>query len=163
MGIAITLRDYLWEKGTEYDVVDHPHAQTSLNIAAAAHVPGDRLAKTVVLEDDAGYLLVVIPATHQLRLNVLRKQLNRNLRLAKEFDLAYLFKDCGLGAIPPVGKAYGIETVIAEDLAQQADVYFEAGDHRELIHLSGSQFLALMSGVVQRHITRRVRLERTPC
>ena len=156
MGMAITLREYLWQKGTEYDVVDHPHAQTSLNIAAAAHVPGDRLAKTVVLEDATGYLMVVVPATHQVRLGVLRKKLNRNLRLAKEFDLAYLFKDCELGAIPPIGQAYGIETVIAEDLAQQADIYFEAGDHRGLIHLSGSQFLALNSGVVERQFTRRV-------
>ena len=156
MGIAITLRDYLSEKGTEYDVVDHPHALTSLKIAAAAHVPGDRLAKTVVLEDDDGYLLVVVPSTHHVRLGALRKQLNRNLRLAKEFDLAYLFKDCELGAIPPVGKAYGIQTVLAEDLAQQEDIYFEAGDHRELIHLSGSQFLELMGGADQRQFTRHV-------
>lgn len=156
MGIAITLQDYLSVKRTEYDVVDHPHALTSLTIAAAAHVPGDRLAKTVVLEHDDGYLLAVVPSTHYVRLGVLRKQLKRNLRLASEFDLAYLFKDCEFGAIPPVGLAYGIETVIAEDLAQQADIYFEAGDHRELIHLSGSQFLELMSGAEQRQFTRHV-------
>ncbi len=156
MGIAITLQDYLSEKGTEYDIVDHPYALTSLNIAAAAHVPGDRLAKTVVLEHDDGYLMVVVPSTHQVRLGVLRKQLKRNLRLAREIDLAYLFKDCELGAIPPVGQAYGIETVIAEDLAQQADIYFEAGDHRELIHLSGSQFLELMRDADQRQFTRHV-------
>ncbi len=157
MGIAITLQDYLSEKGTEYDVVDHPHALTSLKIAAAAHVPGDRLAKTVLLEDDGGYLMAVVPSTHHVRLGVLRKQLQRNLRLAKEFDVARLFKDCELGAIPPVGQAYGIETVIAEELAQQADIYFEAGDHRELIHLSGSQFLELMGGADQRHFTRHVK------
>lgn len=156
MGIAITLQDYLSEKGTEYDVVDHPHALGSLKIAAAAHVPGDRLAKTVLLADDDGYLIAVVPSTHHVRLGVLRKQLKRNLRLAKELDLAHLFKDCEFGAIPPVGQAYGIETVLSEDLAQQADIYFEAGDHRELIHLSGSQFLELMSGADQLRFTRHV-------
>ncbi len=156
MGIAITLRDYLSEKGTEYDVVDHPRALSSLKIAAAAHVPGDQLAKTVVLEDDDGYLMVVVPSTHHVRLGVLRKQLNRNLRLVREFDLAHLFKDCELGAIPPVGQAYGIETVVAEDLAEQGEIYFEAGDHRELIHLSRSQFLELMRGADQRQFTRHV-------
>lgn len=156
MGIAITLQDYLSEKGTEYDVVDHPHALSSLKIAAAAHVPGDRLAKTVMLEDDDGYLMAVVPSTHRVMLSALRKQLNRNLRLANEFDLAQLFKDCEFGAIPPVGQAYGIETVVAEDLAQQDDIYFEAGDHRELIHLSRTQFLELMSGADRLHFTRHV-------
>ena len=118
MGIAITVQDYLSKKGTEYDVVDHPYALTSLKIAAAAHVPGDRLAKTVLLEDDDGYLMVVVSSTHQVRLGVLNRQLRRNFRLAREIDLASLFKDCEFGAIPPVGPAYGIETVIDQGLAE---------------------------------------------
>jgi len=156
MGIAITLQDYLSEKGTQFEVVDHPHALGSLKIAAVAHVPGDCLAKTVVLEDEDGYVIAVVPSTHRVRLSVLRKQLKRNLRLANEFDFARLFKDCEFGAIPPVGQAYGIKTVIADALAQQAEIYFEAGDHRGLIHLNRNQFLDLMSGAEQGQFTQHV-------
>ena len=156
MGIAITLREYLSKKGTKYDVVDHPYALTSSKIADAAHVPGDRLAKSVLLEDDSGYLMVVVPSTRQVRLGVLRKQLNRNLRLAKEFDLTGVFKDCEFGAVPPVGQAYGVETLLEQDLAEQVDIYFEAGDHRELIHMGRAQFLELMRGVEQLRFTRHV-------
>jgi len=146
MGIAMTLKDYMSKMGTEYEVVAHPRAMTALEIAQAAHVSGDCLAKAVVLEDEKGYVMAVVPSTHQVRLGMLRKQLNRELRLASEYELAGLFKDCELGAMPPVGQAYGLETVVAEDLAHQPEVYFEAGDHEELIRMSGSEFRALMSG-----------------
>jgi Ala-tRNA(Pro) deacylase len=156
MGIAITLKDYLSKKGTQYEVLTHPRALSSLEVAATAHVSGDCLAKTVILEDDNGYLMAVLPATHRVRIGMLRKQLNRNLRLASEFELADLFKDCDLGAIPPVGQAYGLETVLAPDLAQQSDIYFEAGDHQDLIHVTGNQFQELMSGAIKRQFTCHV-------
>jgi Ala-tRNA(Pro) deacylase len=154
MGIAITLKEYLSRKGSEYEVVEHPRALTSVEIAAAAQVPGERLAKTVVLEDDGGYLLVVLPSTQQVQLGALSKVLKRKLRLASEPEIAQLFKDCEVGAIPPVGHAYGIDTIIAADFARQTDVYFEAGDHCGLIHMSGSQFLDLMRNAQLRELAR---------
>lgn len=60
------------------------------------------------LEDDKGYLMAVLPATHKVDLGVVRHQLKRELGLATESELADLFKDCEPGAIPPLGKAYGI-------------------------------------------------------
>lgn len=145
MGIAMTLKDYMSKMGTEYEVVTHPRAMTALETAAAAHVSGECLAKAVVLEDDKGYIMAVIPSTHQVRLGDLRKRLHRELRLASEYELAGLFKDCALGALPPVGQAYGLETIVAEDLAQQPEVYFEAGDHEDLVRVTGSEFRTLMS------------------
>ena len=72
--------------------------------------------------------------------------MQRNLGLATESELAGLFQDCAPGAIPPIGPAYGIETLVDESLLQMDDVYFEAGDHEELIHLSGKQFRELLAG-----------------
>ena len=156
MGIAITLKDYMSKMGSEYEVVSHPRAMTALEIAQAAHVSGDCLAKAVILEDDQGYVMAVVPSTHQVRLNELRQQLHRELHLASEYELSGLFKDCDLGALPPVGQAYGIETIVAEDLAQQPEVYFEAGDHEELIRMSGNEFRALMSGAEAMACSRHI-------
>src|SRR5436190_20163199 len=146
MGIAMTLKDYLSKMGTEYEVLSHPRAVTALETAQAAHVPGDCLAKAVVLEDGKGYVMAVVPSTHQVRLSALSRQLKRELHLAKENELSALFKDCELGAMPPIGLAYGMETVVAEDLAQEPEIYFEAGDHEALVHVSGTEFRTLMSG-----------------
>lgn len=155
MAIALTLKDYLRRHEVEYEVISHHRTLCSSETAAAAHVPGERLAKSVVLEDAQGYVMAVLPATHRIRLGALREQLNRDLRLASETELASLFKDCVPGAIPPVGDAYGMQTVLEHSVAGESDVYFEAGDHEELIHVNGRTFTRVMSGAEHLHFGSR--------
>jgi len=100
----------------------------------------------VVVKDASDYAIVVIPASNWLKMDSLRRELNRDLHLATEDEIAELFDDCELGAVPPLGPAYGIETLLDESLTSLADVYFEAGDHVQLVHLSGEDFQALLSG-----------------
>ena len=144
MPIAKTLSRYLIEREVPYDVIAHPQTVSSMETAQAVGVPGDRVAKTVVLEDEQGYVLAVVPATHRVDLGELHRQLNRNLGLATEAELARLFEDCELGAIPAVGPAYGMETVVDDRLAEQPDVYFEGGDHEQLVHVTGETFDMLL-------------------
>ena len=144
MAIAMTVSNYLDEHGVEYDVLSHPHTATSGQSAQASHVPGTRLAKSVILEDDLGYLMVVVPASCQVDLGELHRQMNRNLGLATESELGQLFRDCEIGALPALGPAYGIETVVDDLIAEQPDIYFEAGDHEQLIHVSAEAFSTLL-------------------
>ena len=145
--IAHRVENFLIEHDIPYDVLTHPHAASSLEAAQLAHVPGSRIAKTVVLEDDQGYLMAVIPASNRVDLSELHRQMRRNLGLATEAELQGLFDDCELGAIPPVGMAYGIETIVDDSLAEQPEIYFEAGDHESLVRVSGEGFEMLMEDV----------------
>lgn len=147
MTIASTLKYYMKRHKVKYNTVTHPHTLTSMDTAAAAHVSGDCVAKSVILKDDKGYVMAIVPSTHKLELGKLHDQLHRELGLATEGEISRLFKDCELGAIPPVGPAYDIETVLDDSLSEQDDIYFEAGDHEELIHISGKQFQHLLPGV----------------
>ena len=150
MAIATTVSNYLAEHDVSYDVLTHPHTASSGESAEAAHVPGTRLAKSVVLEDGHGYLMVVLPSNRQVNLGELHRQLNRNLGLATEGELGSLFSDCEIGALPAVGPAYGMETVVDDALAEQSDIYFEAGDHEQLIHVTAETFQSLL-GEEARH------------
>lgn len=144
MAIASTVRQYIAEHGLRYDVLRHPHSHNSSETAQAAHVPGNCLAKSVILGADDGYLMAVLPATRQIELGRLGRQLNCSLRLATEEEVARLFADCEPGAIPPLGTAYGLPTVLDDSLADQEEIYFEAGDHEMLIQMSRDDFLAMM-------------------
>jgi Ala-tRNA(Pro) deacylase len=146
MAVAMTLREYLDRWGVEYDVVPHVHTASSLETAEAAHVPGDKLAKCVMTEDYRGYLMVVVPASHEVEFSRLDEELDRRLVLATEEELADIFVDCELGAIPPLGEAYGVDVAVDSSLTKCDDVYFEAGDHAELVHLRGDDFRDLMAG-----------------
>ena len=156
MAIAVTLEKYLHKHKVEYDILSHPRTYTSMETAQVSHVPGDRLAKSVLLSDGHRYLVAVVPATHKLELEQLHGLLGRTVRLATEQEVANLFSDCDLGAIPPCGPAYGLETVVDDALRGRDEVFFEAGDHQELIRMDGERFDRLLEaaghGCISRHV-----------
>ncbi len=146
MAIAGRLQRYISEHELAWEPVSHSPSHCCMDAAHRAHVPADRLAKAILLEDDYGYVVAVIAADSRLDLEATRQALDRDLTLASEREVAALFPDCETGALPPVGEAYGIATVWDTRLAEKPDVYFEGGDHRTLVHMSGREFLALMNG-----------------
>lgn len=156
MAIAITLQEYLDNSGVEYDVLPHAHTETSLNTAHKSHVPPEQVAKSVILEDEDGYIMAVIPASHHIELGQLSRQLERRLGLATEGELSNLFGDCDLGAIPPIGEAYHMEVIVEDSLEKSSDIYFEAGDHRDLIHVRGPAFLQLLGNARHGHFCRPI-------
>ena len=101
MTIATSVQDCLAREGVHYDMIAHERTRDSNHTAQAVHIPGDRLAKCVMLEDDEGYLMAVIPASHKVDLGAVHRQLNRALGLAIDRDLVELFKDCEPGACRP--------------------------------------------------------------
>jgi Ala-tRNA(Pro) deacylase len=144
MTLARSLEDYLRERGVGYEVLPHRPTHLSLESAHVSHVPAACFAKAVVLGDEQGYVMAVTPADHRLRLGVLHHRLGRRLGLATEQELRRLFKDCEPGAIPPLGPLYGMEVIVDEALDGRPEVYFEAGNHRDLIRVSGEDFRRLL-------------------
>lgn len=147
MTMATRLQDYLTQKHCHYDMLQHDPSMTSREAARRAGVPPHLMAKSVILDDFQGHwLMAVVPATHQVDLNKVRKLTKRHWRLARENEFLPRFSDCATGAIPPVGSAFAMDTVIDEALTGVKDVYFESGDHEGLVHMSSKQFTKLMPG-----------------
>jgi Ala-tRNA(Pro) deacylase len=149
MGVAKTVEKYLKEQGIQYEVLAHPQTPSASRTAQASHITGERIAKAVVLKGEEGCRLAVLPATHRIQFDELRDQFNLQVRLGTEEETGKLFPDCGIGAIPPLGAAYGLEVVLDESLPQQGDVYFEGGDHASLVRMKAEEFHRLM-GTAQR-------------
>ena len=146
MAIAKTLKKYLQQHGIKYRLIKHAQSATLLEAAHAAHVPGDQVAKAVVLEDADGYVVAVVPSSNRLDFTWVNETLGRPLELAEEYELSTLFKDCELGAVPALSDAYGLDVIWDDQLSGHDNIYIEAGDHEHLIHIEGEDFTALMSG-----------------
>jgi Ala-tRNA(Pro) deacylase len=152
MAIAMTLQQYLNDHGVAFDCVEHHRTGCSSRSAEASHVPVDSVAKAVVLKrvlkgEGGGYIVAIVPASRQVKLDDVATFLRQPVGLAAEDEIAPLFPDCEPGAVPPLAAAYGLRSVVDESLDTQRDIYFEAGDHRTLVHLSGEQFHKLMQKV----------------
>jgi len=144
MSIAKTVIDCLQRNHVPYCVVSHSRTGSTRETAQAVKVPPERIAKAVVLHDRVGYVMAVVPANRHVKLESLSEKLGRVLSLVAEERLTPVFRDCDVGAIPPIGAEYGLETILDDSLVGQPEIYFEAGDHEELIRVDGEQFLRLM-------------------
>lgn len=145
MTIAKRLEWFLDSSGTDYEVLPHPHSHYSAQTARRSRVPLHCLAKPVLLEDEFGYVMAVVPAARRVDIERLGQQLHRKLELATSAEITDLFEDCEDGAMPALGTPYQIPTVYDESLAGLEDIYFEAGDHDEIVHMKGDAFLELLS------------------
>ena len=144
MGIAKTVERYLDQHRTPYTVVRHATTQSSKQTAAAAHIAAAQIAKAVVVGDERGFLMAVIPGDRHVQLHRLSDKLRRDFVLVTENRIAPIFKDCERGAIPPLGLAYGMPTIVDDSLVGRDHVFFVGGDHDELIKVDGESFVRLL-------------------
>ena len=147
MAISNKLRLYLKQHDVKYRLISHPHSASSMESAEKAHVPGDSLAKGILVKEDGEYLMVVLPSDYYVELDTLHKLLGKEVEMAEEAELIGLLPDCELGAIPAVGPVFGIKTMWDPNtsLGKEEQVYFEAGDHEHLVKVSGKHFHELMA------------------
>lgn len=156
MAIAKKLRQYLDDAGVAYDVVEHSPTPSASRTAQAAHISGERMAKGVVLQGDGDYIVVAVPSTRRLELEALGQRLQHPVSLATEGEICALFTDCESGAVPPLGDAYGLKILMDDSLLGLPEVYFEGGDHRSLIRMSGSDFASIMTTAERGHFSHHV-------
>jgi len=156
MSIANTVKDYLAGNSVDYELITHAHSHSSRDSANAAHVTFKHLAKAVIVKEDETFLMIVVPSDHHVHLGRLHHLLGQDVGLATEQELVSLFPDCEGGAIPPLGSAYRLKTLVDSSLLEQPEVFFESGDHEHLVKVTGEQFSRLLRDadpvqVVTRH------------
>lgn len=158
MSIPSRLSRYLDRRGAQYQVSTHDYSRSSAETARAARIPAHQLAKSVVLEDERGWVVAVVPADTQVMIGRIAKLLGRErLRLADEDRIAMLFEECDRGAVPPVAMAWGLQTVVDDDLGGVEVVYMEGGDHECLLQMSRDEFREAMAEATHGHFSRPVR------
>jgi Ala-tRNA(Pro) deacylase len=149
------VRAFLDEHYIKYVVISHSKAYTAQGIAAIAHIPGQQLAKTVIVKLDGALAMAVLPASFQVDLLVLKKVVGvKDASLASEREFKQHFPDCETGAMPPFGNLYGIPVYVDKTLMRDKEIAFNAGTHLELIRMAYDDFDKLVHPVVLEFSTR---------
>jgi Ala-tRNA(Pro) deacylase len=122
--------EFLDRAGVPYEVVEHERTQTAAADARAAGMPAADVAKTVVLRDDAGLRLAVIPADHRLDMRKVKRELgSKGLRLVTEREMEREFSDFEVGAVPPFGPMLHALELMDERLLDHDRILCGGGDH----------------------------------
>ena len=139
------LKEFLDAKHVKYVCLTHSKAYTAQEVAASAHVPGRAMAKVVIVELDGAMAMAILPANRKVVLQDLREITgSEQVRFVAEEKFKDRFPDCEIGAMPPFGNLYGMEVFVAESLAQNEEIAFNAGSHEEIIKLAFDDFERLV-------------------
>lgn len=143
------MEQYLRENGAGFEVMVHSQAFTMQEVAAALHVPGDQVAKVVIVKADGDTAMLVLPAPCRLNIDMVCTLLGaKKARLAKEKEFADLFPDCATGAMPPFGNLYDVPVYVDRSMAEQSDMVFRIGTHRETMKIAYADFARLAKPTV---------------
>jgi len=140
------LRDYLDQHDVEYVTISHSPAFTAQRIAEITRTPGKELAKTVIVKLDDQFAMAVLPASRRVDLDHLKHAVGaEEAMLASEDEFKRLFPDCEIGAMPPFGNLYDMGVYVAEQLAEDDEIAFNAGSHTELVRMAYKDFASLVT------------------
>ncbi len=132
----MNVESFLKHRGVPFDMLPHRTEYTASRTAQALHVPGGNFAKTVVLQVDGHPVLAVLQATRSVSIPKVREALDaRDVHLAEEEDLKQLFADCELGAMPPFGSQYDMETIVDDGLAEDEHIVFDGNTHDRAVYM----------------------------
>ena len=139
------LEQYLCENGVPFETMAHQQVFTMPEVAAALHVSGKQVAKTVIVKADATWAMFVIPSPQRLDLPKVRAILGaQKISVAREDDFAELFPDCATGAMPPFGNLYGLRVYVDVALAEQNEIVFRVGTHRHAMRVAYADYTRLV-------------------
>jgi Ala-tRNA(Pro) deacylase len=140
---------YLKKNSVRYEVIEHAPAFTAHEAAVVSQVPDKDLAKTLIVQTENKYCMVVMPADHRLDEHLLSKAIKaKHLHLAQEEDLKPLFPDCELGSMPPFGNLYALPVFIDKSLTNDDEIVFHACSHTKSIRLKMNDYLGLVKPVI---------------
>lgn len=138
------IEQWLHEKGAAFEMLEHEPVFSAQEMAQAVHVSGDNVAKTVLLKADGRFVLAVVPASHHIHFALACEALRaEHVELARELDCARVFPDCEIGALPPFGSQYGVETLVDYALTEDDEIVFVGNDHRQSIRMKYRMYAEL--------------------
>ncbi len=138
--------DFLRSRRVWFEELLHTPASSSTKRAHSVHVPGRRVAKTVLVHASDRFVLAVVPSTCRVDLGRLGEMLGlsaTDVRLATADELIGLFTDCEPGVVPPFGRLYDIDTVFDSSLAEVDELVFGGNTRHEGLRMRASDYIAI--------------------
>lgn len=131
------LEKVLRAQKVQFSVSKHAEVYSAQRLAGLLHIPGQQLAKVVIVKADGELIMVVLPAPYRLDLAKVKKVLKaKNVQLAREEEFADVFPDCEVGAMPPFGNLYDLAVYVDSTLTTQPEISFPVGSHREIMQVA---------------------------
>ncbi|MDT8404694.1 aminoacyl-tRNA deacylase and HDOD domain-containing protein [Sulfuriflexus sp.] len=148
MQIVQNIGRYLLTEKFDGEILSHPPADSLLQAAVNAAIDPASVARSLLLSDDDGLLLVTFPASHCINLQTVNEQLQRHLQPVNPGSHETLFLDAGIEQLPPFSPFAPLECIVDSALAEQEIIYFPVGTNDKLIKMDADTFFGLQENAM---------------
>jgi Ala-tRNA(Pro) deacylase len=132
---------YLEDRHVPFVHTTHVRAVAAQRFAAAEHVPGDRIAKPVVVRVDGELAFAVVSASQKVDVEELARALGaRRVELVPEAEFGDRFSPCEVGAEPPLG-LFGLPIYVDASLARMPKLVMRGGTHEDAIEVDTDEWM----------------------
>jgi Ala-tRNA(Pro) deacylase len=149
VALLACVAEVLKRERVPYLTLRHPPAFTAPELSAVAHIPGRRSAKVVICIADGRPVQAVLPAHYRVDLEALRRLSGaETLRLAREDEIAALYPEFEVGAMPPFGMLHGHPVFVERCFVGEPEMVFNAGTHTDSLCMHYGDFADIVKPVV---------------
>lgn len=124
----------------KYTTIQHDRTVSLDDAAKESGLESDYFIRAVILGDEQGLVMAIMPANQLLDFSALCRILERDLEPVQGEALRKIFRDCEPGSYPPLPKVYELEAIIDDAVFEMPKVIFEPGIHEVLIEMTQSDF-----------------------
>jgi len=144
MAIPKKITDYLKKNKVKFEAITHKTVYTAFDLAKTLKEKISKIAKTLVIKTDKGYVLVLLPADRIIDLKKLKKLLSaKKVEIAKEKVMKDFFK-IKPGTITPFAKLHKkVPLYIDKALIRAKEILVGAGSYTDSLRLKIKDFLKL--------------------
>ena len=140
MSLSACLKQYLDKHRVSYHILSHPTTVTLNEAASILDIPANMMLRSVLLGDERGLTLAVLPLTYKIDFSMLRRITGRDLKILPRHQVDRIFFDCEPGSHPPLGEPYSISVLVDSTIAHLSSVYFEPGTHTSVVRMQQNEF-----------------------
>lgn len=148
MPIPKKITNFLKKHNIDYEEIKHKTVYTAHDLAQTLKTELKAIGKTLAIKADKKYILVVVPATHKVDFNKLKKLLKaKKVEIAREVQLGKIFK-MKPGTVAPFGSLHGIPVYLEKSLLKNKLVLISGGSYTESLRMKAKDLQKLGAEVL---------------
>lgn len=149
MAVPKKIINFLEKNKVKYEILKHRTVYTAFDKAATLKVSPKIVGKTLVVKLEKNPTLVLIPANKNLDKQKLKKIAKvKNIDFIKESWMKKNLKGVKIGAIPPFGNLWKLETFVDKGFFQNSKIIINSGDYNFSIKISPSVLKKIIPDLV---------------
>ena len=98
----------------------------------------------MVKKENGTPVMLVLPASYHVNFSWLREVLGTRATLEEEREFRSLFPECGIGAEPPFGNLFDLDTVVDTSLTKDDEIAFNAGSHWQTVKMRYDDYVRIV-------------------